>query len=138
VSETYNQIVSGVSTGGTDNTVNVLVNETGVLYTRNANKLVKTTSVDKVTGKLGKVNSTVSTVNNILQSTQGNNEGIVPGVGVITNNFNNVSTVTDTYKNVVGGNITAVTQVKSAVSTVGTVASKIGSVAKSIGKKFGF
>ena len=62
----------------------------------------------------------------------------MPGVGVITNNFNNVSTVTDTYKNVVGGNITAVTQVKSAVSTVGTVASKIGSVAKSIGKKFGF
>ena len=46
--------------------------------------------------------------------------------------------VTETYKNVVGGNVTSVTQVTSAVSTVGSVASKVGSVVKSIGKKFGF
>ena len=66
-------------------------------------------------------------------------EGIVPGIGKITNTYNNVSTITETYKNVVGGNITAVTQISSAISTFSnSVASKIGSVARSIGKKFGF
>jgi phage-related protein len=66
-------------------------------------------------------------------------EGIVPGIGKITNAYNNVSSITETYKNVVGGNITAVTQISSAISTFSnSVATKIGSVARSIGRKFGF
>ena len=70
---------------------------------------------------------------------KGQIEGIVPGIGKITNAYNNVSSITETYKNVVGGNITAVTQISSAISTFSnSVASKIGSVARSIGKKFGF
>jgi len=65
--------------------------------------------------------------------------GIIPGVGKINSVYNNISTITETYKNVVGGKITSVTQVSSAISTFGnSVVSKIGTVAKSIGKLFKF
>ena len=139
--ETYNQITSGISTGGVSNPVNVLVNESGILYTKGVNQIIKTTGLDKVTGRLSNANSAINSVGTLLsgQSLGSQIEGIVPGIGKITNAYNNVSSITETYKNVVGGNITAVTQISSAISTFSnSVASKIGSVARSIGKKFGF
>ena len=139
--ETYNQITSGFATGGVDNVTNVLINETGILYTKGVNQVIKTAGIDKVTGTLNKAQSTINSVGTLLsgQSLGGKIEGIVPGIGKITNSYNNVSALTETYKNVVGGNITAVTQISSAISTFGNnVVNKIGSVARSIGKKFGF
>ena len=64
---------------------------------------------------------TIFTVGTLLTGGGQKIEGIVPGIGNVTNAYNNVSKVTETYKNVVGGNVTSVTQVTSAVSTVGTV-----------------
>ncbi len=138
-SETYNSITSGIKTGGTDNITNVIVNESGVLYTKGTNKIIKTSGIDKATGTLTKATDTITSINNILTTGSGTKvEGIVPGIGKITNSYNNISTVTETYKNVVGGNITAVTQVSSAVSTVGKAVNTVGRVAKSIGRVFGF
>jgi hypothetical protein len=140
-SETYNQIIAGITTGGVSNPVNILVNESGILYTKGVNQIIKTTGLDKVTGRLSNANSAINSVGSLLsgQSLGSQIEGIVPGIGKITNAYNNVSAITETYKNVVGGNITAVTQISSAISTFSnSVASKIGSVARSIGKKFGF
>jgi hypothetical protein len=138
-SETYNSITSGIKTGGADNITNVIVNESGVLYTKGTNQIIKTSGIDKATGTLNKATNTITSINNILTTGSGTKvEGIVPGIGKITNSYNNISTVTETYKNVVGGNITAVTQVSSAVSTVGKAVNTVGRVARSIGKVFGF
>ena len=140
-SETYNQIVSGINKVGVSNPTNILVNESGILYTKGVNQLIKTTGLDKVTGRLSNANSAINSVGSLLsgESLGKQIEGMVPGIGKITNAYNNVSSITETYKNVVGGNITAVTQISSAISTFSnSVASKIGSVARSIGKKFGF
>ena len=139
--ETYNQITSGINKIGSNSVTNILVNESGILYTKGVNQVIKTTGLDKVTGRLSNANSAINSVGTLLsgQSVGGQIEGIVPGIGKITNAYNNVSSITETYKNVVGGNITAVTQISSAISTFSnSVASKIGSVARSIGKKFGF
>jgi hypothetical protein len=139
--ETYNQITSGINTGGVSNPVNILVNESGILYTKGVNQVIKTAGLDKVTGKLSNANTVINSVGTLLsgQSAGSQIEGIVPGIGKITNAYNNVSSITETYKNVVGGNITAVTQISSAVSTFSnSVVSKIGTVAKSIGKLFKF
>jgi hypothetical protein len=140
-SETYNQIISGINKVGVSNPVNILVNKSGILYTKGVNQIIKTTGLDKVTGRLSNANSAINSVGSLLsgESLSSQIEGIVPGIGKITNAYNNVSAITETYKNVVGGNITAVTQISSAISTFSnSVASKIGSVARSIGKKFGF
>lgn len=136
--ETYNTITSSIQTNNVDNLTTVLVNESGVLYTKGISKTFSTAGVDKRSGQLSTAIRTVNTVGTLLTGGGQKIEGIVPGLGKVTNSYNNVSKVTETYKNVVGGNVTSVTQVTSAVSTVGTVASKVGSVVKSIGKKFGF
>ena len=129
-----------VNTGGGDSLTNIIVNESGVLYTKGTNQVIKTTGLDKVTNNLGKTINTITSVGTLISSGSGAGkvEGIVPGIGKITNSYNNVSKVTETYKNVVGGNITAVTQVSSAVSTVGKAVNTVGRVARSIGRVFGF
>jgi len=139
-SETYQQITSGINTGGGDSLTNIIVNESGVLYTKGTNKIIKTTGLDKVTNNLGKTINTITSVGTLISSgsVAGGVEGIVPGIGKITNSYNNISKVTETYKNVVGGNITAVTQVASAVSTIGKAVNTVGRVARSIGRVFGF
>ena len=140
VSEVYKKIISSANSGS-NSVTNVLINESGILYTKGVNQVVKTTGLDKITGTLSNANSTINTVGSLLsgQSVSNQIEGIVPGVSKFTNAYNNVSTITETYKNVVGGKVTAVTQISSAVSTFGNnVVSKIGTVAKSIGKIFGF
>jgi hypothetical protein len=140
VSEVYKKIISSANSGS-NSVTNVLINESGILYTKGVNQIIKTTGLDKVTGRLSNANSAINTVGSLLsgQSVSNQIEGIVPGVSKFTNAYNNVSTITETYKNVVGGKVTAVTQISSAVSTFGNnVVSKIGSVARSIGKIFGF
>jgi len=138
-SETYQQITSGINTGGGDSLTNIIVNESGVLYTKGTNKIIKTTGLDKVTNNLGKTINTITSVGTLISSgSVAGVEGIVPGIGKITNSYNNISKVTETYKNVVGGNITAVTQVASAVSTIGKAVNTVGRVARSIGRVFGF
>jgi len=136
--ETYNTITSSIQTNNVDNLTTVLVTESGVLYTKGISKTFSTAGVDKRSGQLSSAVNTINTVGTLLTGGGQKIEGIVPGLGKVTNSYNNVSKVTETYKNVVGGNVTSVTEVTSAVSTVGSVASKVGSVVKSIGKKFGF
>jgi len=128
---------------------NVLVNEAGILYTKGVNQVMKTTGLDKVTGKLGQANSVITSVSSLLSTKTteggisvpgvGDIEGIIPGVGKVNSVYNNISKITETYKNVVGGKITSVTQVSSAISNFGNnVATKVATVAKSIGRYFGF
>ena len=147
--ETYNQITSGIDKLKSNSVTNILVNESGILYTKGVNQVIKTTGLDKVTGRLSNANTVINSIGSLLstQTTEGgikvpgvgDIEGIIPGVGKVNSVYNNISTITETYKNVVGGKITSVTQVSSAISNFGNnVASKIGTVAKSIGKLFKF
>jgi hypothetical protein len=147
--ETYNQITSGIDKLKSTSVTNVLVNEAGILYTKGVNQVIKTTGLDKVTGRLSNANTVINSIGSLLSTKTteggikvpgvGDIEGIIPGVGKVNSVYNNISTITETYKNVVGGNITAVTQISSAISTFGnSVVSKVGTVAKSIGKIFGF
>ena len=136
--ETYNKLTSSLKTGNVDSTTNVLVNESNVLYTAGTNQLIKTTGADKVVGNLSKTQSTVQNVGTLLtQGTSIKNNGIVPGLSNV-NTLNNLSNVTTTYKNVVGGKVTSVVQTAETVSTVAKTVSTVGKVARSIGKYFGF
>jgi hypothetical protein len=147
--ETYNQITSGINKLNSNSVTNVLVNEAGILYTKGVNQVIKTTGLDKVTGALGKANSVITSVGSLLSNKTteggisvpgvGDIEGIIPGVGKVNSVYNNISKITETYKNVVGGKITSVTQVSSAISTFGQdVATKVGTVVSNIGQYFGF
>jgi hypothetical protein len=147
--ETYNQITSGINKLNSSSVTNVLVNEAGILYTKGVNQVMKTTGLDKVTGKLGQANSVITSISSLLSTKTteggisvpgvGDIEGIIPGVGKVNSVYNNISKITETYKNVVGGKITSVTEVSSAISTFGKdVATKVATVATSIGKYFGF
>jgi hypothetical protein len=130
VSETYQQLTSGLNTSGNTLT-NVLINESGVLYTKGTNKIVSVPNTNKVSGTLNKVSSTVNTIGTLLSSGPGTNVGGNP-----INTLSNLTRVTDTYKNVVGGKVTSVIQTASAVSTVGSTIAKVATVARSIGSFF--
>jgi len=138
VSETYQQLTSAVNTGGA-NLKNVLINESGVLYTEGTNKIVNIPNTNKVTGTLNKVSSTVNTIGTLLSDGTGTNiGGTIQGITGPANTLNNLTKVTSTYKNVVGGKVTSVVQTAEAVSTVARAVSTVGKVARSIGKVFGF
>ena len=138
--ETYNNIVSGIGTNAKDAVTNVLINESGVLYTSGTNQIIQTSGVDKVTGKL---NQTITRANNVgtLLSDSGLQQGVatnVAGLQKANNIANNVTKVTETYKNVVGGKVTSVVQTATAVSNTISTGVKIARVARSVGKFFGF
>ena len=115
-SETYNQIIATPNTvAGTSYFTTVSVNESGVLYTKGTTNLVESGTVKK-TGNLAKVRT------------------IKSGANV----YNNVSNLTTTYKNVVGGKVTSVVQTAETVSTVANVVTSLSKVARSVGKYFGF
>ena len=115
-SETYNKIIATPNTvAGTSYFTTVSVNESGVLYTKGTTNLVESGTVKK-TGNLAKVRT------------------IKSGANV----YNNVSNLTTTYKNVVGGKVTSVVQTAETVSTVANVVTTVSKVARSVGKYFGF
>ena len=115
-SETYNKIIATPNTvAGTSYFTTVSVNESGVLYTKGTTNLVESGTVKK-TGNLAKVRT------------------IKSGANV----YNNVSNLTTTYKNVVGGKVTSVVQTAETVSTVANVVTTLSKVARSVGKYFGF
>lgn len=115
-SETYNQIIATPNTvAGTSYFTTVSVNESGVLYTKGTTNLAESGTVKK-TGNLAKVRT------------------IKSGANV----YNNVSNLTTTYKNVVGGKVTSVVQTAETVSTVANVVTSLSKVARSVGKYFGF
>ena len=62
----------------------------------------------------------------------------VAGLQKANNIANNVTKVTETYKNVVGGKVTSVVQTATAVSNTISTGVKIARVARSVGKFFGF
>ena len=138
VSEMYQSLTGSVNTGG-ETLQNVLINESGGLYTENTNKIVQVASSKKPVGTLNKVTNTVNTIGTLLSDGSGTNVGgSIIGVNGPVNTLNNVSKVTNTYKNVVGGKVTSVVQTAEAVSTIGKAVNTVGRVAKSIGKVFGF
>ena len=115
-SETYNKIIATPNTvAGTSYFTTVSVNESGVLYTKGTTNLAESGTVKK-TGNLAKVRT------------------IKSGANV----YNNVSNLTTTYKNVVGGKVTSVVQTAETVSTVANVVTSLSKVARSVGKYFGF
>lgn len=82
-----------------------------------------------ISANLGPLSVNVNSPLNKLTSGQ---LGNIPGIGQL-------NTITNTYKNVVGSQITSVTQVTSLVSNIGSkISSSIASVGRSIGKIFGF
>lgn len=138
VSEMYQSLTSQVNTGG-ETIQNVLINESGVLYTENTNKVVQVVSNNKAVGTLNKVTNTVNTIGTLLSDGTGTSvTGSIVGVNGPITTLNNVSKVTNTYKNIVGGKVTSVVQTAEAVSTIGKAVSTVGRVARSIGRVFGF
>ena len=108
-------------------TPKVLVNEAGVLFTENLDKVV-TVAKKSTSQTIGKVIDTAATVGSIII-----NAGKI-GVPDSGNNFiGSISTITETHKNVIGGQVTLVTQITSAINSAKTY---LGSVVKSIGKLF--
>ena len=96
------------------------------------------TNISGITGNinLGNITGVPNSLSNLSNLTQapslGNLTGNIPGIG-------SLNTVTSTYKNVVGSQITSITQVTSLVSNIGSkIATNIASVGRSIGKMFGF
>jgi len=115
-SETYNKIIATPNTvAGTSYFTTVSVNESGVLYTKGTTNLAESGTVKK-TGNLSQVR-TISSGANV---------------------YNNMSNLTTTYKNVVGGKVTSVVQTAETVSTVANVVTTVSKVARSVGKYFGF
>ena len=138
VSEMYQSLTSSVNTGG-ETLQNVLINESGVLYTENTNKVVQVASNNKAVGTLNKVSNTVNTIGTLLSDGTGTSvTGSIIGVNGPISTLNNVSKITNTYKNVVGGKVTSVVQTAEAVSSIGKAVSTVGRVARSIGRVFGF
>lgn len=138
VSEMYQSLTSSVNTGG-ETLQNVLINESGVLYTENTNKVVQVASNNKAIGTLNKVSNTVNTIGTLLSDGTGTSvTGSIIGVNGPISTLNNVSKITNTYKNVVGGKVTSVVQTAEAVSSIGKAVSTVGRVARSIGRVFGF
>ena len=82
------------------------------------------------------INPTSTAVKDIVNQTIQNITNPSTTVGNLSHNIIGTATqVTDTYKNIVGGKVTSVTQIVSLVSNVGNT---ISSTVKSIGKIFGW
>ena len=113
----------------------VFVNKSGVLYTAGNLSQSVTGTTKGVLNDLSKGVGVFTTAANVLSDTGTKVQGIVPGLGNVGTALNTVNTVTNTYKNIVAGNVVGVTQIKSVVSTVGSTVAK---VARSVGKIFGF
>jgi hypothetical protein len=133
VSEIVNQTIQSV----TGNAVNLLkdqvfVNQSGILYTAGNLGQAVSGNITNVLGDLTSTTGVFNTAGNII-----NNAINIPGLGGTVNTLNNLSTVTDSYKNIVGGNVTAVTSITSLVSNIGSsISSTIASVGRAIGNIF--
>ncbi len=136
--EFYNTITDTLKVSDKDN-INVASNQEGVVFVTGENETANITTTNKTTGNLNAKAISTNRVSSLLQGETSvvTAEGNLSGRGSAPK-LNNVSQITETYKSVVGGEIVAVTEVKSAVSTTGKVTQKISSVAKRIGKIFGF
>jgi len=133
--------ISGLGLNNITSVPSSISNITGItqgINVGNITSLTSNLSSNNLTS--GVINSITSLGTPYLNNTGGQN---LPGVigGGIGGGVNNipgmgsvVNTVTETYKNVVGSSVTAVTQVTSLMSNVG---SKIATVGRSIGKMFG-
>jgi len=89
----------------------------------------------KIPADIG-INPTSTAVKDIVNQTIQNITNPSTMVGNLSQNIPGTATqVTDTYKNIVGGKVTSVTQTVSLVSTVGKT---ISSTVKNIGKIFGW
>jgi len=133
VNEIVNQTIKSV-TGDAVNLLKdqVFVNQSGILYTAGNIGQAVSGNITNVLGDLTSTTGVFNTAGNII-----NNAINIPGLGGTVNTLNNLSTVTDSYKNIVGGNITAVTSITSLVSNIGSsISSTIASVGRAIGNIF--
>jgi hypothetical protein len=136
VNEIVNQTIKSV-TGDAVNLLKdqVLINQAGNLFTTGNLGQAVSGNVSNVIGDLTSKSGVFTTAGDILSKSIN-----IPGFGSADlKNLSNLSTVTDTYKNIMGGNITSVTQLTSLVNNIGSnISSTIASVGRSIGKIFGW
>jgi len=134
VTEIVNQTIRSVS-GDTINLLKdqVFVNQSGILYTAGNIGQSIPGNITNVLGDLTKTTGVFNTAGNIISSAIN-----IPGFGgTAANTLTNLSAVTDSYKNIVGGNITSVTAITSLVSNIGTsIANTVASVGRAIGNIF--
>lgn len=149
-----NQSISGTVTGAINDLTSVdnfVASAGNILNTNLPNVVTGITGNQNIGNLTGNLTSTITNVTGITGNVNIGNITGVPGniasgltnvskainVGGLTNipGAGTVNTVTNTYKNVVGSSVTAVTQVTSLVNNIG---SKVASVGRSIGKMFGF
>jgi len=107
----------------------VFVNQSGILYTAGNLSQAVTGNITNVLGDLSTAQGVFRTAGDIIN----NPVGAIKGAAV---NYAN-SLVQDSVKNIMGGQVTSVTQLTSLVSNIGsTISSSIASVGRAIGNIF--
>jgi predicted PurR-regulated permease PerM len=87
----------------------------------------------------GIVIPTIPGVGQILGQIPGQIIGQIPGLGQINQAIGTYNIVNDVYKNVMGSDITSVTQISSLVTDFGSaISSQLASIGSAIGSLFGF
>ena len=130
VNDIVNQTIRSVS-GEAVNLLKdqVFVNQSGILYTAGNLTQAVTGNITNVLGDLSTAQGVFTTAGDIIN----NPVGAIKGAAV---NYAN-SLVQDSVKNIMGGQVTSVTQLTSLVSNIGsTISSSIASVGKAIGNLF--
>ena len=155
-----NKSIESITTDTMNITKGIKVGKDGVLFADGLAKDVKGTINALKSGNLSSVINGSTTVSNTLNSLVSSNKVLSKGQALHGDTISGVNIIKNTYKNVVGGQVTAITQISSVVNNVktaflgkptwtpggmtraggfvNTFKNKIGSIGRSIGKRFGF
>ncbi len=160
INEMVNKSIENITTDSLNLTKGIKIGKDGVLFADGLAKNVKGTVNALKSGDLSSVIKGSTTVSNTLNSIVSSNKVLSRGQALHGNTISGVNVIKNTYKNVVGGQVTGITQISSVVNNVktaflgkptwtpggmtrvggfvNTFKSKIGSIGRSIGKRFGF
>lgn len=128
--ELFNRIVESAGITNTSNIQQVYATASGIIYAKGTDAAVSV--INKATGgALNQANKVIQSAGSILNTAN----RTLDKVNQVNTTIQSVSKITETYTNVIGSQVTQVTQISNVISNIGT---KIASVAKSIGKTFGF
>jgi len=128
--ELFNRLVESTGVTNTGNIRQVLATSSGIIYAKGTEAAVSV--IDKATkGALGKAQTVIKSAGSVLNTVN----SAIDSVNQVDTAIKSVSKITETYTNVIGSQVTQVTQVSDVISNIGN---KIASVARSIGDKFKF
>lgn len=128
--ELFNRLVDSTGVTNTSNIGQVLATSSGIIYAKGTDAAISV--IDNATGgTLGKAQSVVKSAGSVVNTVN----STIQSVNQVNTAIKSVNKITDTYTNVIGSQVTQVTQVSNVISNIGTT---VASVARSIGKIFRF